>query len=222
MGPKVEEIYRAFKTRLKIGAEAKNETAPEIEPVAVEYPALHIEHIFDVISGEYVKNLWEGVAWVDQKLEAEELRCKGATRYVLAGYSSGAFAVHEALAERAGYAASPSYIGAAMLLADPAKLGNGGEVEVGTAAHSATGIYTKIFGGSSIGPAPIPSTLRSRTISLCNRGDIVCAPGNPIFYISPLGELIRVLVDLRVHSSYAGEEVNELGDFAAEQALANK
>jgi hypothetical protein len=74
----------------------------------------------------------------------------------------------------------------------------------GSAADSADGLYTKIFGSdASVAPSPIPGALSSRTMSYCNKGDGVCAPGLSFFF------------HFHTHSDYSTDAFEALATFAA-------
>ena len=201
MGSRVRAIYQTV----------KREIAPQtIEPVAVEYPALGAGpmHLGSFANKTFFQNLWEGVSGVETALIGQESRCNETAKFILAGFSSGAFAVHQALGELGGSpTVSTKLIAGVALVADPAKLGNGGEFTVGSAANSADGLYTKIYSSDpGVQPYPIPQPLTSRTISLCNKGDFVCAPGlfSSTFY---------------THAYYTYSELESVGQWVAEQEL---
>ena len=203
MGPgKIEWAYR----------DVKQDIAPtKIEPVAVEYPALPFvggAALLSDVDGEYFSNLWQGVYSLAYAVMDEQAKCGSGTKFVVAGYSSGAFAVHEGLAELAAWEDLPaSQISSVILLADPSKLGSTQESSVdttGTATTTADGIYTKIFGAEPlVAPSRIPSSVEHKTISLCNKGDPICAPGLDFFE------------NIQVHSQYSEGEVAELAEWAA-------
>jgi hypothetical protein len=196
MGTRIRAVYEDVKTDI----------APKtIEPAAVEYPALSLLNLAGLVDGAYFQNLWEGTYSVAYAIQNQEARCGSQSKLIIAGYSSGAFAVHEGLAELANSGLlNPSSIAAVALLADPAKPGNGKEHTAGSASSTADGIYTKIFGSDSgIAPSPIPSSLASKTLSYCDSGDGVCAPGLGFFF------------HWDTHTSYGTPAFEALATFAA-------
>ena len=104
-----------------------------------------------------------------------------------------------------------------LLLADPSKLGGSQEPDVekwGSATPTADGIYTKVYNNwlaSLEGDSPsarLPAALEEKTYSWCNNDDPVCAPG--------LG------ANPSVHSAYDQSELQQMGNWAAEQYLEGK
>lgn len=204
MGEKVEEVYYAFKIESETYATDHKVKPQEIEPVTVHYPALPFGNLWTMSDGKYYDNLWEGVYGVEEALANEEARCPKA-KVVLVGYSSGAFAIHAALTELTGSPTiSPNVIAAVVLIADPAKYENEPVIHAGSAAASAEGLYTKIYGEAD----EIPPALDRRTVTLCNEKDLVCAPTEFLLGSSTA-----------VHGAYGGIELEELGEWAAEEEL---
>jgi hypothetical protein len=210
MGEKVKGVYEGFKRELELGATAKDAKMPTLEPVPLHYPALSTDTLASWSAASYSQNLWEGVSSVEQTLSEEESRCPHA-KFVLSGFSSGAFAVHAALVELAGSAMiSTSKIAAVALVADPAKVESEGDFHIGSAAASAEGIWEWLFRGSIDEIGPIPASLLSRTITLCNKKDLVCAPSQ------------FLLGSYAGHAPYPNQELAETGIWAAEQEEAGK
>ena len=196
----------------------------KVAPVAVEYPALgffssnkthDILVLASIVDDEYYDNLWEGADATEEVFAVESARCPKA-KFVLAGYSSGAFAVHQAMSN-ATSSKSQSKIAAVLLLADPSKLGGSQEPDVekwGSATPTADGIYTKVYNNwlaSLEGDSPsarLPAALEEKTYSWCNNDDPVCAPG--------LG------ANPSVHSAYDQSELQQMGNWVAEQYLEGK
>jgi hypothetical protein len=215
-----DEQFKLLGEKLDWAEEAVEKAlAPEkVEPVSVEYKALPFlgrnvgtdaEVLASFGDGEYLENLWEGASATEEIVGDDLARCKGA-KLILAGYSSGAFAIHQALANLGSVS---SRVAAAILLADPSKLGGSQEPDVttqGSAKQSADGLYTKLFDnivGSLADEKPlrIPGDLEGRTISLCNNHDPVCAFGKG--------------AKPSVHSAYNQSELASLGEWAATKEL---
>ena len=116
--------------------------------------------------------------------------------------------MHGALVELAGSSTTTtSKIAAVILVADPLKVENENDRHEGTADASAEGIWPWIYRDTFDEVGPIPGALLGRTITLCNKKDIVCAPawdGGGSF---------------AVHGAYHGAELTMLGTWAAEQEL---
>ena len=191
----------------------------KVQAVAVEYPALpffsknlgqDVLVLASIVDEEYYDNLWSGAYATEEAFSVEGARCPKA-KFVLAGYSSGAFAVHQAMSNVTNGGAQ-SKVAAVILLADPGKLGGSQEPDIetwGTATTTADGIYTKVYNNwiaSLEGDSPsvrLPTAIEKKTLSLCNNHDPVCAPG--------------IGAKPSVHSAYDEAELQSMGDWAAQQ-----
>jgi hypothetical protein len=196
------------------------EVAPtEVDPVAIEYPALgffsknfhhDVNVLLSIVDDEYYENLWSGVYGTEEAVAVESARCPAA-KFVLAGYSSGAFAIHQE-ASKITNGKLQGRVVAILLLADPGKLGGSQEpaiTTIGSATHTADGLYTKFYNNwlseleGDEPAARIPSALEKKTLSRCNNNDPVCAPGKN--------------AEFSVHSAYSQSELGAMGEWAAEQ-----
>jgi hypothetical protein len=204
MGTRINYVYYALRDKLDQWWQAHGVT-PSLRPYGLRYPALPVplnaSWTFALSVEEYVDNYWDGVYSLEYVLEQETERCS-AEKIVLAGYSSGALAIHLALGDLAT-SAIMSHIGAVALLADPAKRGDGAEFVTGSANPAANGIYMRLHGASDT--PQIPGSQVGHTISHCRNGDFVCAPG--------LG------VKWSVHGEYSVAETNPLGTWAGERVI---
>ncbi|MGC5171270.1 cutinase family protein, partial [Microbacterium sp. DT81.1] len=163
-------------------------------------------------SADYTLSIWQGVDRVEQYLQDEFARCKTTQKFVLAGYSQGALALHIYLTQRAP-ADILRQIAAVGLVADPAKNGNGAErvitnefVEAGQGSpmKAAQGLYAQ---SNLPGDGALPASIVSRTATFCHDNDIVCAPG--------WGSWVNE------HLNYGGAEMISLGGWLATTALAS-
>ncbi|TVY06450.1 cutinase family protein [Mycolicibacterium porcinum] len=141
---------------------------------AVVYPAAPVPADGDLLGwGGFMSSVDAGVAALGNQYAAFTQQCP-ASKVVLAGYSQGAMVVHRNLA---GLAGSPNLV-AALLVADGDRLPADPTVNLGTAtAVAGAGAGKGVAQDWPIlahAPAPLPATIGSRTISVCDRGDAVC------------------------------------------------
>ncbi|MGV0595361.1 cutinase family protein [Mycolicibacterium porcinum] len=141
---------------------------------AVVYPAAPVPADGDLLGwGGFLSSVDAGVAALGNQYAAFTQQCP-ASKVVLAGYSQGAMVVHRNLA---GLAGSPNLV-AALLVADGDRLPADPTVNLGTAtAVAGAGAGKGVAQDWPIlahAPAPLPATIGSRTISVCDRGDAVC------------------------------------------------
>ena len=186
----------------------------ELEPTlsvtrrGVRYPALGVKPL-DMLDGDYIDSIYEGVSAVKSMMREHSGRCP-ATKFVLAGYSQGALAIHLALENLS--LSELDAIAAVILIADPAKHSNvqhtlweADNTPAGTGVSNADGIWTKAYRGLS---PLIPSSLNGRTIEICHNNDAVCAPG-----------FLAATTVSAAHISYGGDgELDSMGHWAAEIA----
>jgi hypothetical protein len=189
--------------------------------IGLRYAALEVPIWQNAVGGalmaafadlNYNASIWQGVDRIEQYLDDEYAKCHGNQKYVLAGYSQGALAIHIYLTERA-----PEYmrdlISAVGLQADPAKNRAGAEdiyTDGWTDARDtnnrgivdATGIYSK---AQLPGSGSLPSDITGRTVTLCHNNDTVCAPGWGSWW-GP-------------HLDYTAEELDLLGRWLADTAI---
>jgi hypothetical protein len=99
--------------------------------------------------------------------------CPG-QKFVLIGYSQGAMVMHQVLTALAATPQLLDRVALAVLIADPDRAGGQGVLEGGTASDGVTGVDTWLRRQALQSAIPIPASVRSRTASLCNSGDLVC------------------------------------------------
>lgn len=160
---------------------------------AVAYPAAPVPADGDLLGwGGFMSSVDAGVAALGNQYAAFTQQCPS-SKVVLAGYSQGAMVVHRNLA---GLSGSPNLV-AALLVADGDRLPADPTVNLGTAT-AVPGAGKGVAQDWPIlahAPAPLPATVGSRTISVCDRGDAVCD------YDEDAEEVTATAI--AVHTSYA-------------------
>lgn len=160
---------------------------------AVVYPAAPVPADGDLLGwGGFMSSVDAGVAALGNQYAAFTQQCP-ASQVVLAGYSQGAMVVHRNLT---ALSASPN-LAAALLVADGDRLPADPTVNLGTAtALPGTGKgVAQDWPILAHAPAPLPVSVGSRTISVCDRGDAVCD------YDEDADEVTATAI--AVHTSYA-------------------
>jgi hypothetical protein len=215
---KAENGFTAF-------LDEKGRTSAGRKSIALRYKAMHVPTwetaggVFGPLgsvnaafaNAQFQASTWQGVDRIEQYLGDEIAKCGTSQKYVLAGYSQGALAIHLYLTQRASTSVL-NRIAAVGLLADPSKNQNPAEHVYadgfyerfqGDGIYNATGIYRK---ARLAGSGALPSGITSRTISVCFNNDIVCAPG--------FGSWSTV------HTSYTnGDTLTKMGRWLADTAL---
>jgi Ig-like domain from next to BRCA1 gene/Cutinase len=119
----------------------------------------------------FLASLNEGVNATIDELTTEKGQCPD-VRFVLAGYSQGAMAMHQALlrlvdARRADIL---DRIVATVLIADGDRKSGTAATRFGTAPISGEGVRSAL----TVGERDVPSAKASSTYDICNAGDLVC------------------------------------------------
>jgi hypothetical protein len=139
---------------------------------AVDYPAVAVPADGDLLGwGGFMSSVDTGVTALANQYAAFTQQCP-ATEVVLAGYSQGAMVVHRNLT---ALAASPN-LTAALLIADGDRSPADPTFNIGTvsAMPGAGKGVAQDWPILAHVPAPLPASVGSRTISVCDRGDAVC------------------------------------------------
>jgi len=185
--------------------------------LGVQYRALGV--LFDPLrilwsDPSYMGSIYDGVSKFVSMIEDEELSCP-MEKLVLVGYSQGALALHIALRVIAAAdpaELSPTHIGAVLMVADLAKVGNalketwqGDQAVAGAGVLNAKGIWTTTPGLPDQGP--LPASVVGSTLAICHNHDIVCAPGSGS--------------NVDNHTNHTGTEMDDMGLWAANLMLAN-
>lgn len=217
-GPNIWTVFGGFESYM--ANHGYSRAGGDWKGIGLRYRALHVplaEHAIPIagsfMDASYNASIWQGVDRIEQYLNDEYQRCGTTQKYVLAGYSQGALAIHLYLTRRA-----PTYlrslIAAVGLEADPSKNKAGGEAIytdgwedarlVDQGMVNATGIYSK---AQLAGSDALPSDVTSRTVTLCHNNDMVCAPGWGSWW-GP-------------HLSYTDTELDLMGRWLAQTAIAS-
>jgi hypothetical protein len=209
-GARVAKVYDGFGAAMT----ASGHAAESRKGIGLRYEALHPPALSNLAFAvpAFTASIWEGVDRIEQYLADEYDRCGTTQKYVLAGYSQGALAIHLYLTQRA-----PSYlrdlIAAVGLVADPARNGNGAEHTYtdgfvtplpGTGVAGASGTYAK---AQLPGGGPLPTDVTDRTATLCHVRDVVCAPG------------WGATSAAHINYDMAGSELADLGAWLARTAI---
>lgn len=176
--PEVSTAFEGFKQKLKAGKTYKIRM--------IDYPALPVDTIgnygLDFHRGlrEYIEGKNAGVRKTRHLVEQQLNNCPNQL-ITLAGYSQGALVVHEYLTEHAktynGW--KKQAIASAVTIADPAQFRDANNSDVlnfGDAPPNGMGICqylsVKCFKGETL--ADIPGAYMGRTVTVCDKKDIVC------------------------------------------------
>ena len=139
---------------------------------AVQYPATAVPEDGGILDwANFMGSVDTGAAALGQQYAAFVAQCP-TSQVVLAGYSQGAMVVHRNLH---ALDASPN-LAAALLVADGDRLPQDPTINLGSAA-AVPGAGKGVAQDWPIlahAPAPLPVTMGSRTISVCDLGDAVC------------------------------------------------
>jgi hypothetical protein len=212
-GYRTWKVYNGFTARMEQGGYSSE----NYKGIGLRYTAMHVPSLDnDAIafaSYDYNKSIWEGVDRIEQYLRDEHSRCSAfGQKYVLAGYSQGALAIHIYLTQRAP-ANILNEIVAVGLVADPAKNANGAEqvysdgfLPAGDNMKGAQGIYAR---ANLPGDGALPSEVVRHTVTMCHDKDLVCAPG---WHSSK-----------DPHSSYGqiGTEMQDMGKWLADTVISS-
>ena len=159
-------------------------TSASLKPIGIAYQALPVpgtggtERHPIVFWHNYVDSIFDGVDKLLATLDSEMSRCPS-ERFILAGYSQGALAIHIAVRVMSD-PTMRNKIAAIALLADPGRVAFGDEDVYMTDddilySLGANGIYAKaMFGNNTAADGPLPSWATSKTVSMCHDNDVVC------------------------------------------------
>ena len=219
MGSKVYDVFWAFRQRMQ-------QVLPNVtvQPHGLEYRALGT--MFSPLNygvPDYFDSVYEGIDAMEDLLVSHAANCP-TQKFVLAGYSQGAIAVHVAMVRlKASHPSILNRILGVGLVADPAKIANGNETiwedayfpaDPGSGIDDAEGVWTKFTWGEN---GPIPSAVTGRTLSLCYNKDVVCAPPiqvKPWDVANPWGHDY-----LDTHTRYTSTTLNAVGYWTAERTI---
>ncbi|MBX7432299.1 cutinase family protein [Mycobacterium sp. Y57] len=187
MGRVVYKSYNEFAQR--VAQDGRTVTAE-----AVEYPATAVPEDGGILDwANFMGSVDTGTAALGRQYAAFVAQCP-TSQVVLAGYSQGAMVVHRNLH---ALDASPNLV-AALLVADGDRLPQDPTINLGSVS-SVPGAGKGVAQDWPIlahAPAPLPVSMGSRTISVCNLGDAVCD-------YDPDAEDDQNPAAVAVHTSYA-------------------
>ncbi len=162
MGKQVEELERRFSREIAKRNAPGSTRAIATAPVGIDYRAVDANRAAVPGRAVYNASVNEGKRVILDELNALSVRCGPDARFVLAGFSQGAQAVHYAL--KGVPVALRDRISAVMLLAD-ARF-NSGQPGVSYLGQN--------VGAGILGSYPIPGWAASRTIHICAAADGIC------------------------------------------------
>ncbi|MGB7504215.1 MAG: cutinase family protein [Mycobacterium sp.] len=187
MGRVVHKSYRDF-------AQLVQQDGRTITAEAVEYPAVEVPEDGGILDwADFMGSVDTGAAALAAQYHTFVTQCP-ASQVVLAGYSQGAMVVHRNLH---ALDANPQ-LAAALLIADGDRLPLDPTINLGSAttvAGAGKGV-AQDWPILAHAPAPLPVTMGSRTISVCDLGDAVCD-------YDPDAEDTMNPAAVAVHTSYA-------------------
>jgi hypothetical protein len=187
--PRYEDMQNLY-LALKAGLETDTGDNATMRLVELNYPADHTEELAQGFDGwdKYYQSYLYGVygsanpSWpgLVPTIEAEYKHCPN-EQLVVAGYSQGAWVVHDALSvleTQDPAAVALNRVAGVVLVADP-EHGFEAGTSYGTAEPGAPGLITGGIGQLLGAKAePIPEDLTPVSANLCNSQDLVCAPSS--------------------------------------------
>lgn len=193
--------------------------------IGIAYQALPVPIVNANVSlPMFLDSIFDGVDKFKQRLRQEATDCPD-TKFVVLGYSQGALAAHRVVTdlELVGDTAILDRIVGLGFVADPGRVPNGLETTWDTANTPAAGAIKNVAGVYASITAPafraLPNALVDRTISICHRGDAVCAPRAYSILDTALGQLPGIPGN-GPHNNYTSEEATSLGAWLAPKVLA--
>ncbi len=178
----------------------------DVQFFGIPYAALPVPGVggSDVTTEQYINSIYEGSMMLWDTMHSLTEQCGSSTKFMLVGYSQGALAIHIEIADPNTYA---SQILGVALLADPGKVSNPAETvwETDYTAAAAgvadkAGVFARLLTGDD---EPVLATLASRTISMCHRGDPICAATIPSAVSTGVN---MALYNFSQHTNYTSAE----------------
>lgn len=117
----------------------------------------------------YIGNAKAGGRWMAQEVGLVDAECKHHTKFVLSGYSQGAWAVHQALLAISSSTLRKQVAGV-VLFGDPLYVAHSTINRANNAINTFNGVAFTVDGGS----AAVPKDIVPRTADYCNTLDPVC------------------------------------------------
>ncbi|HEU5062948.1 MAG TPA: cutinase family protein [Solirubrobacterales bacterium] len=215
MGTRLKEaINSQGETMGYLGVAYRADPVEELIPSSFELTALQSKAFGIALALYYrrhvhpfVESIDEGAAKTVQAIRTTRSDCPD-TEMVLAGYSQGAMAVHQAQLGliKEGDRDALDYIGGTLLLADGDRVPNTAAILIGGASRSGGGVRAKLHAGV-LRPQDVaePAT----TVEICSPHDIVCDFSPQAVFKFGRGTLLRYK---NVHTSYVDERRQLLND----------
>ncbi|WP_179466599.1 cutinase family protein [Mycolicibacterium vinylchloridicum] len=187
MGSVVYQSYQQLKAQLAADGHT-------IDAEAVQYPAAPVPLEGGGLSGwlGFLDSVGDGTDATAEQYTAYTERCPD-SKVVLAGYSQGAMVVHRNLYKLA----DDPRLAAALLIADGDRLPTDTTIKLGSTAVSqglGEGVAQEHSFLASTNTSPLPPSIGTRTISVCDVGDPVCD-------YDPDSKVTAAAID--IHTAYA-------------------
>ncbi|MFG6445569.1 cutinase family protein [Microbacterium sp. P07] len=181
-----------------------------VRQVAIRYPAPPVEQIGQDVANAtnvYLDGMLDGVQRLWTVMMHSVNNCP-AERIVVAGYSSGAGAVHRVFSEFP----YPDKVSSIILIADPAR-----HSDYRAATHNGLSKRTSgLLHVADLEMAPMTDAYRQKTIEYCKSYDPVCDLGSPNEMIyNTAGIAARIANDKHIHLEYTTASMNSAGRTAA-------
>ena len=201
-GPEVDDVYTNIQGAFGSG---------NVQADPLNYAADPVPSFTELVSGRaaaYFTDLSAGISQAITDLTQQAAACPG-QEIIMAGYSQGAMVMHRVLHQLGSQILSR--VAVAVLIADGDQVAFDNEVNDGSAWPWAYGVgqVDKTVSGTSA--ARFSSSLGSRVIRVCNRGDLVCDFGTAVdedFLKAALHDLSYkdYLKGTEIHGSYPGSK----------------
>lgn len=214
LGKQVDGLMRAYSARLN---------GHRLGFFAVPYPAQSVEALaFSSTRKQYFEGIDTGVEQTLKALAARQAKCP-TERYVLAGYSQGAMVMHRVMWKLAAGAEGFARIDGIIAIADGDRVPGQGGWRYGTSPATSIDKGVSFLFPSLAGVVykpqwrVTPASVRSRFLSICDSGDIVCD-----FPRAKAGGVAGLSSGIRTHlSHYTASSSSVIGAAARVAAVTN-
>lgn len=181
-----EYLASGFGPEISVARDGFMSALPEgvtVREVALDYEALSVPNIAVVdfaLENAFIESVLGGVDELVGVLLDSYMHCED-ERWVVAGYSQGAWVAHMALSSISGV--GPERLGALMLVANPGRTPLQQFELLGTAQIPGSGVG-QLFAGIN----PMRSWMVDRAVQFCDVGDLVCDTSNTFLRANALSE----------------------------------
>ena len=162
IGKDVEQIRQGVETTIP-----QNRT---LRQIYIDYDAAPVRTLVTNGIGTYLNSVQDGIDKLDAALRQSLDVCQGRETWVIAGYSQGALVINAAIR---GFFAGLPQVGKIILLADPARVPNQVGERIGT-AEPGYGIFKDYQVVRNRILDPLPASLSSAVMDICDHRDLVC------------------------------------------------